>query len=132
MPAAWRRGAGTRTSTTAADTTLEPLAIAGRLRTAVRLGLRQIKGLGRQAAQAIVDRRCQPYRTLEELQRRAGLDRTTLVTLAAADACRSLASTGATPSGRRRRPTTPLPLLEHAMAGPGPAPPAPPLSRAVP
>ncbi|MFO1073969.1 MAG: error-prone DNA polymerase [Geminicoccaceae bacterium] len=111
------------------DTTLEPLAIAGRLRTAVRLGLRQIKGLGRQAAQAIVDRRCQPYRTLEELQRRAGLDRTTLVTLAAADACRSL--------GLDRRHAlwaaqaihdVPLPLLEHAMAVAGPGSNLPPLA----
>ena len=54
------------------DTTLEPRQRRGPLMTAVRLGLRQIKGLGEQEAQRLVAARLKPYRTLEELRRRAG------------------------------------------------------------
>ena len=58
--------------------------------TAVRLGFRQVKGLGEQEAQRLVAARLKPYRTLEEIRRRAGVRRATLVTLAEADAFRSL------------------------------------------
>ena len=84
--------------------------------TAVRLGLRQIKGLGEQEAQRLLAARLRPYRTLEEIRRRAGLRRATLVTLAEADAFRSL--------GLDRRQALwavqalkdqGLPLFDHAM-----------------
>ncbi len=98
------------------DTTLEPRQRRGPLMTAVRLGFRQIKGLPEQEAQRIVTARLKPYRTLEELRRRAGLRRATLVTLAEADAFRSL--------GLDRRQALwavqalkdpALPLFDHAM-----------------
>ena len=72
------------------DTTLEPRQRRGPLMTAVRLGFRQVKGLGEQEAQRLIAARLKPYRTLEEIRRRAGVRRATLVTLAEADAFRSL------------------------------------------
>jgi error-prone DNA polymerase len=99
------------------DSTLEPRQRRGPLMTAVRLGFRQVKGLPDQEANRIVTARLKPYRTLEELKRRTGLRRATLVRLAEADAFRSL--------GLDRRQALwavqaqkdpPLPLFEHAMA----------------
>jgi error-prone DNA polymerase len=98
------------------DSALEPRLRRGPLRTAVRLGFRQVKGLPESEARRIVAARLKPYRSLEELKRRAGVRRAALVTLAEADAFRSL--------GLDRRqalwavqalqdPT--LPLFEHAM-----------------
>jgi error-prone DNA polymerase len=72
------------------DATLEPLPRRGPLKAAVRLGLRQVRGLGEQEANRVVTARLGPYRTPEELRRRAGVTRATLVTLAEADAFRSL------------------------------------------
>ena len=98
------------------DTTLEPRQRRGPLMTAVRLGFRQVKGLGEQEAQRLVAARLKPYRTLEEIRRRAGVRRATLVTLAEADAFRSL--------GLDRRQALwavqalkdqGLPLFDHAM-----------------
>jgi error-prone DNA polymerase len=99
------------------DCTLEPLPRRGPLKTAVRLGLRQIRGLSEQEANRIVTARLRPYRTPEELRRRAGLTRATLVALAEADAFRSL--------GLDRRQALwavqalkepSLPLFDHAAA----------------
>jgi len=99
------------------DSTLEPLPRRGPLSHAVRLGLREVKGLGEAEAVRIVTARLRPYRTIGELQRRAGLRRETLVILAEADAFRSL--------GLDRRQALweiralaerPLPLFAHAEA----------------
>ena len=72
------------------DSTLEPRQRRGPLMTAVRLGFRQVKGLGEEEVRPLVAARLKPYRTLEEIRRRAGVRRATLVTLAEADAFRSL------------------------------------------
>ena len=99
------------------DGTLEPRLRRGPLRTAVRLGLRQIKGLPEQEARRVVAARLKPYRSLEELKRRAGVRRATLAVLAEADAFRSL--------GLDRRQALwavhalkgpALPLFDHATA----------------
>ncbi len=57
---------------------------------ALRLGLRQVKGLAEADAARLVASRQKPYRTPGELVRRAGLKRGALERLAAADAFRSL------------------------------------------
>ncbi|WP_031408003.1 error-prone DNA polymerase [Thiomonas sp. FB-Cd] len=63
----------------------------------VRLGLRLVKGLGRDTALRIVEAsRLQPLKSAEDLARRAHLDGTEMRKLAAADALRSL-------SGHRRQ-----------------------------
>jgi error-prone DNA polymerase len=110
------------------DCTLEPRLRRGPLMTAVRLGLRQVKGLGTGEAGRIVAARLKPYRTLEELKRRAGIGRATLVTLAEADAFRSL--------GMDRRQALwavqalkdpPLPLFDRAAADDRPGSNLPPI-----
>ena len=110
------------------DSTLEPLARRGPLMTAVRLGFRQVKGLAESEAVRIVTARLHPYRTVGELQRRAGLRRETLVILAEADAFRSL--------GLDRRQALweiraladrSLPLFAHAEAAEPPGSNLPPL-----
>jgi error-prone DNA polymerase len=110
------------------DSTLEPRLRRGPLMTAVRLGFRQIKGLVPDEARRIVAARLGPYRTVEELKRRAGIRRATLVRLAEADAVRSL--------GLDRRQAlwavqalkdAPLPLFDHAMATAGPGSNLPPV-----
>jgi error-prone DNA polymerase len=74
------------------DNTLEPLPRRrGPLKTAVRLGLRQIKGMPEEAATRITTARQRPYDSPADLKRRAGLDRAAMVRLAEADAFRSLA-----------------------------------------
>ncbi|MCX7630163.1 MAG: error-prone DNA polymerase [Geminicoccaceae bacterium] len=99
------------------DSTLEPLPRRGPLSHAVRLGLREIKGLARAEAARIVAARLVPYRTVGELRRRAGVSRETLAILAEADAFRSL--------GLDRRQALwevralaerALPLFDHAEA----------------
>ncbi|MEO1019814.1 MAG: OB-fold nucleic acid binding domain-containing protein, partial [Pseudomonadota bacterium] len=73
------------------DHTLEPLTqCLGPLKTAVRLGFRQIKSLPESEAEKLVKARAEPYREIGELRRRSGLKRSSLVTLAEADAFRSL------------------------------------------
>ncbi len=103
------------------DTTLESLPRRGPLSHAVRLGLREVKGLAQAEAVRIVTARLRPYRTLAELQRRAGVSRETLAILAEADAFRSL--------GLDRRQALwevhalaprPLQLFAHAEAADGP------------
>jgi error-prone DNA polymerase len=74
------------------DNTLEPLARRrGPLKTAVRLGFRQIKGMPEEAATRITTARLRAYDSPADLKRRAGLDRPTLIRLAEADAFRSMA-----------------------------------------
>jgi len=99
------------------DSTLEPLPRRGPLSHAVRLGLREVKGLAEAEAVRIVTARLRPYRTIGELQRRARVTRETLELLAEADAFRSL--------GLDRRQALwevqalarrPLPLFAHAEA----------------
>ncbi|MCX7645554.1 MAG: error-prone DNA polymerase [Rhodobacteraceae bacterium] len=73
------------------DSTLEPLPRRrGPLKTAVRLGLREIKGFRQDEAERIAAGRPPPYRDLADLQRRCGLARATLLRLAEADALRGL------------------------------------------
>jgi error-prone DNA polymerase len=57
---------------------------------ALRLGLRQIKGLGEEDAQRLVARRGNGYADSLALSRRGGLSPRVLAALARADACRSL------------------------------------------
>jgi error-prone DNA polymerase len=67
------------------DCTLEPTALSDR--PALRLGLRQVKGLMQSQGDALVTARLMPYRDAADLRRRAGLAKATLERLARADAC---------------------------------------------
>ena len=71
------------------DCTLEP-ASEGPHRFAVRLGLRQIDGMGEADAEKLVAARGNGYRSLERFASVSGLPRATVERLAAADALRSL------------------------------------------
>ena len=95
------------------DSTLEPRQDPGR--SAVRLGFRQVKGLGQEEVKPILAARLQPYRTVEELRRRAGVRGTTLVTLAEADAFRSLGLDRRQALWAVRALKEGLPLFDHAM-----------------
>jgi error-prone DNA polymerase len=75
------------------ECTLEPGAAAA---PAVRLGLAMVKGLSEAAAQRIVSARAGGFSSVEELMRRAGLDRRELKCLAASNALEPIA-------GHRRR-----------------------------
>ncbi|MFL5002849.1 MAG: error-prone DNA polymerase [Xanthobacteraceae bacterium] len=100
------------------DSTLEPRQRRGPLMTAVRLGFRQIKGLAEPEATRLVTARLKPYRTIEELKRRSGIRRATLVRLAEADAFRSLGLDRRQALWAVQAHKDPaLPLFEHAMAG---------------
>ena len=57
---------------------------------ALRLGFRQIDGLGEAASQRLVEARGESYRSIEDLALRAGLNKRALVILAEADAFRSI------------------------------------------
>jgi error-prone DNA polymerase len=73
------------------DSTLEPLTRRrGPLKAAVRLGLREIKGLLKDEAERLAAARERPCRDVADLKRRSGVSRPTLVTLAEADAFSSL------------------------------------------
>ncbi len=58
---------------------------------ALRLGLRQVKGLSAAAGETIVKARLAPYRSIQDLLERTGLNRRELDALAAAGALKSLA-----------------------------------------
>jgi error-prone DNA polymerase len=58
---------------------------------ALRLGLRQVKGLSEAAGEAIVGKRHTPYRSIQQLLERTGLNRRELSALAAAGALKTLA-----------------------------------------
>ena len=83
---------------------------------AMRLGLRQIDGLPREAADKLVARR--PYRTVEELRSRGGVPVHAIQRLAAADAFRSMGldRRAALWDSRALRQAPDLPLFNHADA----------------
>jgi error-prone DNA polymerase len=111
------------------DSVLEPLERRrGPLKTAVRLGLREIKGLAREAAERLVAARDRRWRDMADLKRRSGLSRQALVTLAEADAFRSLGLDRRQALWATHALKDPaLPLLEHAEAAAGPGSDRPPV-----
>ena len=110
------------------DCTLEPTSVRperveGRVSTsldtndrALRLGLRQIDGLQREAAERLVEWR--PYRTVEELHGRGRVPVHSIQRLAAADAFRSMGldRRAALWDSRALRQAPDLPLFAHAEA----------------
>jgi error-prone DNA polymerase len=82
----------------------------------MRLGLRQIDGLQREAADRLVARR--PYRTVEELRSRGGVPVHAIQRLAAADAFRSMGldRRAALWDSRALRQAPDLPLFSYAEA----------------
>ena len=98
------------------DCTLE-LSLLGRERTvAMRLGLRQIDGLQREAADKLVTHR--PYRTVEELRSRGRVPVHAIQRLAAADAFRSMGldRRAALWDSRALKQAPDLPLFAYAQA----------------
>jgi len=83
---------------------------------ALRLGLRQIDGLQREAAERLVARR--PYRTVEELRSRGGVPVHAIQRLAAADAFRSIGldRRAALWDSRALKQAPDLPLFAYAEA----------------
>ncbi len=81
---------------------------------ALRLGLRQVDGLHREAADRVTARR--PYRTVEELRSRGRVPVHAIQRLAAADAFRSLGldRRAALWDSRALKPAPDLPLFAHA------------------
>ena len=71
------------------DSSLEKRADNGEA--ALRLGLRQVKGLSGEAGEAIVAARSSPYRSIQQLLEKTGLNRRELDALAASGALKSLA-----------------------------------------
>jgi error-prone DNA polymerase len=99
------------------DCTLEaPLPLKGERGLALRLGLRQVDGLQREAADRLVARR--PYRTVEELRRRDGVPVHAIQRLAAADAFRSIGldRRAALWDSRALKQAPDLPLFAYAEA----------------
>ncbi len=70
------------------DNTLEP---SGPGTFAMRLGLRQVDGIRRDAAERVMDARTTPFTDLEDLKTRVGINTATIRRLAAADGFRSMA-----------------------------------------
>ncbi|WP_299967384.1 error-prone DNA polymerase [uncultured Roseobacter sp.] len=100
------------------DSTLEPL---GHRRFAVRLGLRQVDGIGRAVAERIMAQRADPYTDLGDLKKRARVDAGSLRKLAAGDAFRSMGldRRQALWETRALRDAPDLPLFEtHRDEGP--------------
>jgi error-prone DNA polymerase len=83
---------------------------------ALRLGLRQIEGLQREAAERLVARR--PYRIVEELRSRGGVPVHAIQRLASADAFRSIGldRRAALWDSRALKAASDLPLFVHADA----------------
>ncbi len=100
------------------DCTLEPRAD-GRL--ALRLGLRQVRGMGQGDAEWIVAARGNGYPDAESLWRRAGVAPAALTRLAEADAlaCMGLARRDALWAVRALKAPKPLPLFDAGMDGEG-------------
>ena len=98
------------------DCTLEPTVRAERTEMALRLGLRQIDGLNREAADRLVARR--PYATVEQLRTSGDVPVHAIQRLAAADAFRSmnLDRRAALWDSRALKPAPDLPLFTHAEA----------------
>ena len=96
-------------------------------RHALRLGLRQITGLGEEDAKRILKARETPCEDIAMLQRRTGLGAAVIETLAAADAFGSMGldRRGALWQARALAKAPPLPLFETAGgSAEGPEPPA--------
>jgi error-prone DNA polymerase len=93
-----------------------PIQGEGSSRVALRLGLRQIDGLHREAAERLVARR--PYRTVEELRTRGGEPVHAIQRLAAADAFRSMGldRRAALWDSRALKQAPDLPLFAYAEA----------------
>jgi len=85
---------------------------------ALRLGLREIKGMAEAEALKLMASRGNGYRSIDEVQARAGVSRRTLEALARADAFRSLALARRQSfwSVRALSDEAPLPLFGHASA----------------
>ena len=100
------------------DCTLEPRAD-GAL--ALRLGFRQVRGMGEEDARWIVAARGNGYPDVESLWRRAGVTPAALTRLAEADAlaCLGLARRAALWAVRALRAPEPLPLFASGMEGEG-------------
>ena len=83
---------------------------------ALHLGLRQVDGLQREAAERVAARR--PYRSVEELRSRGGVPVHAIQRLAAADAFRSMGldRRAALWDSRALKPAPDLPLFAHAEA----------------
>jgi error-prone DNA polymerase len=96
--------------------TPQPPPASGRGSVALRLGLRQIDGLPREAADRVVARR--PYRTVEELRSRGGVPVHAIQRLAAADAFRSMGldRRAALWDSRALKQAPDLPLFAYAEA----------------
>jgi error-prone DNA polymerase len=137
VPSPRKRGEGTLRQSGAAALALRARGARGARvpddRMALRLGLRQIKGLAEADAARLVAARGAGYRDARDLWRRSGLGRAVLERLAAADALRSLGGEngGAKNGGLDRRRglwavkalgQAPLPLF--AAASDSPSPPA--------
>ena len=94
---------------------------------ALRLGLRLVEGLRENDAERLIERRHdRPFENIDDLWRRAGVSRTTLERLAAADTFRSIGldRRQALWEVRALSDAKPLPLFEYAKAretGPDPA-----------
>jgi len=88
---------------------------------AVRLGFRQIKGLGEDEANWIVAARGNGYAAVEDVWRRAGLEAGTLARLAEADvfACLGLSRRDALWAAKALTREVPLPLFAGDMDGEG-------------
>ena len=97
------------------DNLLEPVA-PGKF--ALRLGLRQIDGIGREVAERITEARIEPYTDLKGLKEAAKLDRFTLRKLSAADAFGSMGLNRrqALWDARALRDAPDLPLFTHTDA----------------
>jgi error-prone DNA polymerase len=105
------------------DCTLEPLPLPSenaRRPSAVRMGLRYVKGLRVEQAQRIVAARAQPFEALDDFVRRARLDERALQLLARAGALEGFETSRRTAlwraAGLARESELPLPLGESAVA----------------
>jgi error-prone DNA polymerase len=100
------------------DSTLEPdgFAANGKLRLALRLGLRQIDGVGEEAGRAIETARETPFTDADDLHRRSGVNADTVSKLAAADAMGSLNLTRreALWQTKALKDAPPLPMFQHS------------------
>ena len=98
------------------DYTLEP---DGRGAWAIRLGFRQIKGVSKEDAAQLVERRGNGYRAPEDLARRAGLSRRTIGRLAEADAFATLGLSRRAAQWDARAALPPPPLFARLLEGEG-------------
>tara|TARA_R100000005_G_scaffold90216_1_gene61327 strand:- start:2599 stop:5718 length:3120 start_codon:yes stop_codon:yes gene_type:complete len=87
---------------------------------AIRLGLRLVKGLSRDAAQRVMEARRQaPFQQVSQLRQRAGLERRDMETLADADALASLSGNRHQSQWQIMALEQPRPLLQDEQRQPG-------------